>query len=67
MFSITNDIFIVHIHNLIGFFLHEINWFDEGVTRIESCLAITNLFLNGEILTRSKIILCYFENEVFLA
>lgn len=67
MFSITSDIFIVHIHKLNGFFLHQINWFDEGVSSIESCLAITNHFLNGEILTRSKIILCYFESEVFLA
>jgi hypothetical protein len=30
MFSITSDIFIVHIHKLIGFFLHQINGFDEG-------------------------------------
>jgi hypothetical protein len=65
MFSTTSDIFIVHIHKLIGFLLHQINWFDEGVTKIESCLATTNLFFNGEILTRSKIVLCYLKVKCF--
>jgi hypothetical protein len=34
MFFITSDIFIVHIHKLSGFFLHRINWFDEGLVEL---------------------------------